>query len=240
MSKKPSFLKYIIHQNNDYFKVTGVIHSDSSDLLKEVKYFRNKFIIDSILNFMSIIILSFGVISLANVVVNFLQNFLNGDTYNPNIGFETLAIIISILIVLEFIWFIVIPIIMKIIRSLFGLRWCFVRFENVNNNKLDQKGNVDSPLDYYNNKVAFQCDRVFYRKSKNLEEIINSEYNYEETNSLKTIKVVFHSYMKYIIPILALTAFIDIESSIKVIICGTLVALILCLLSLVITVRYKK
>lgn len=213
MNIKISFIKYIIAQNHDYYIFTGVI----DDLVNkrkciEINYTKNKFVIDILLMLIYAIITSYVTLLWFNIfypVLDSYYNYLTYAPYNPNAGMNFTLLEALCLTILCIVWLLIIPIVIKLFRYLFGTRWFFTKF-NIIVNKGSQKVYRDY-FEFYNNNIAFQSGNLFYKESKKRKSL-RLEY-IKETYMANIIIKMFNSILLVTTLIIPITLYKEMDIS---------------------------
>lgn len=145
-SNKPSYLEYIAVQNRGYYKMTGVVNSNGKTFI-ELGYPYKKCIIDFLLLILCQTTIIIGLVCFIDLLIK-LKFFK-----------FAIVLILSTLVA---------PILMKLFRVLFGLRWIFTNFSLIELPE-ETKNKTHIYLEFYNNYVAFYVDRFILGKNKNKE-----------------------------------------------------------------------
>lgn len=152
---RPSFFCYINAQNNEVYKAEGYVEAEIKYYEKNFK--RNKLIIDFLLLLFGQTIVMIGFNIFFNYTHRFYPDLWSLDhVYNSHIGNQYFQYVLFTFIFLLLWGLIITPIIVKCFRAILGIRWLFLKFEQFNEDK-------DSYLDIYNNYVAVDASRVFFK-----------------------------------------------------------------------------
>jgi hypothetical protein len=166
-TNKPRFLEFLKIQNNGFYKLTGIFADSKTGLFYlEKRYSLHKCIIDFIL-FISYLIIVFYSFSLLLNIYRTLYELLNNRIeYDPNLGWKVFLFGIARNAFYTLIFLILPPLFIKVLRALLGLRWLFTKFEHSENLAYMNNAFHIRYLNFYNNRIAFQVDRIFLRDCK--------------------------------------------------------------------------
>lgn len=198
-SLKPGLLDYLKVQNNIHYKMTGVMEDKAGIYYAEKNYAKRKCIIDLVLLVLYLTALIFGFSLIYSICISaFSQIESNHTAYDPNIGSKYFLTMMPIYIGTLLFQSYIVPALMKVLRILFGFRRFFMKFDKTE--KREQIGSSFSGkieyLEFYNNRIAFNCDSFFYNDSKKIKKL---KIEYFKKNGVENSgRILAHIYQSIV------------------------------------------
>lgn len=178
MYLKPGFFSYIKSQLSDYYNVTGIVEDKKIKCTYiEKHFFMSKCIIDLFILVSSISFIFNAYLLISQIYIPIYEQLYNSSEYNPNLGIEVMLIKFLLYTSMPLIIFIIAPLFVKVLRLLIGIRWIFIKFEKYSES--GEKSNDSKRikyLEFYNNYIAIQVDKFFYKESRKRKSIKTGYY----------------------------------------------------------------
>ena len=180
---KPRFIEYIKSQSYFYNVILeNNINENKERMYYEANYNIKKLIIDTVLLILHLIIIVMVMILVIAIVEQYDDRF-GSITMGQHFAVYAAGGIMGSILPLLFA-----PLLEKIIRRFFGLRWFCAKF-----NKASDEKETNNYLRFYNLFISFQSDRFFYTDNKIIKKM-KEKLKKSCSFKLKTMEVIAKIY----------------------------------------------